>query len=281
MNVNEKYILKQYQFQGLKKCCEELNITYRLGRNILKKLKRNGFLLSLSKSVRSKICRENTLKQDFDNRCHVKAVKFLNPSKESAYIMGLLWADGHLNNKSQRHRIEIEAVWDDLVCLKKLFKGWTIKTRSRINRKKQMTYITCNKVLYHFLKSMDYTDKNYKSADKIISYLKQKNNDLLRFWLLGYLDGDGCVYFNKKRNLRQISFSSGFNQDWNFLSIILNNLNINFKIYKNHLKKSNSKYSCLRFCGKNNCIKFLNYLYPQGFEFGLKRKYCKLQLAVG
>jgi hypothetical protein len=121
---------------------------------------------------------------------------------------------------------------------------------------------------------MDYVNKTYKSPDKILKYLKEKNRLLVNYWFRGYFDGDGCVYYNKKHFLRQISFASGYDQDWLGFVNQLENLDIkNIKVIKSHQKKSNSKSSCLKFCGLDNCKKLMDFLYPTGYDFGFKRKY--------
>jgi len=123
---------------------------------------------------------------------------------------------------------------------------------------------------------MDYTDKSFKSPSKILEYLERIDTNLINYWIRGYFDGDGCIYYNKKHYLRQVSFASGYNQNWNDIIKYMKNIGIkNIKVNKKILKKSKSRSSDLRFCGIHNCDIFFRFIYPNKFDFVFKRKYDK------
>ncbi len=98
----------------------------------------------------------------------------------------------------------------------------------------------------------------------------------LHYWIRGYFDGDGCFYFNQKWKTKQANIGSAYEQDWDYFLNFLNSINVSAKAFKNTHKKSNSKSSLLRFCGKQ-IVNFGNYIY-KGKLFGLNRKYDKFLL---
>jgi hypothetical protein len=277
LNKNEKYIIKNYSKHGLTWCCDKLGILYKDGRNMLRRIKRKiKSSLYVNQNTIKIIYKNNNKNRDYNATNKVNADFFISPQKEQAYILGLLWADGYLNNKSQSNRICIECLERDLIPLKKLFTSWSCFTRKRKNRQAQLSYICNNIKLYNFLEQMDYADKTFKEPKKILDYLEKIDSNLIKYWFRGYFDGDGCVYHNKKHYLRQISFASGYKQNWNIFLKYLKNLNItNIKITKRILEKSNSKSSDLKFCGVENCNKFFKFIYPGNFDFGFRRKYDK------
>lgn len=116
---------------------------------------------------------------------------------------------------------------------------------------------------------MDYQNKSGASAKKILSHIPQS---LHHYWWRGYSDGDGCFYYSRsKKNHAVYSYSiySCYNQDWSFVSDILNKLDIFFSINKNTRTVGNSSH--IRINRQAGIKKFGEYIY-QGVEFGLQRK---------
>jgi hypothetical protein len=204
--------------------------------------------------------------------CLVRATNFRNPDKYSSYLLGLLWGDGYLNNKSQNYRICIESISSDLKEIEHIFNStgkWGFRERFRKNRQPQTSRICSNLDLYTYLKENNYEDKATKNS--IIQNEIDKN--LVHYWWRGYFDADGCIYFNIKNKCTQLSFSSSYEQDWTFVEELFSYLNITWTI-KRIIKPNNNKYSMIRTTNKSYCIKFLNYIY-QDEIFGFSRKYNK------
>lgn len=197
-----------------------------------------------------------------------------NLSPESSYVLGLIWGDGYLNNKSQHYRISLEMVHEDLCQLNNIFNTtgrWSESRRSRINRKPQLTYMTSNKTLYFYLKDNNYEIKS--GALPII--LNNIPENLHNYWWRGYSDADGCFYINKKNHLKHFCLSSTYEQDWSLAEQLMKFLNIKYAISRRIQGKN--KYSIIRISNRKDVIKYGDYIYS-GESFGLDRKFQKFNL---
>jgi hypothetical protein len=272
MNINfEDFVIKNYSKIGLKKCAEELSTTKGKIQTIIRKNK-----LKLNKEQKSIILSKSHFKTQEEHGVNVK--KFTTDiDKFSAYILGLLWADGYIvkNNSSRQHYISIECVDDDMIFFKQILNKiglWKYYTRKRGNYRQITKAVAYNKELVKFLENNDYCLKNTNSPDKIINKLP---NELIKFFLLGIIDGDGCFYFNKKQYLRQFTICGSLNQDWTAFENIFNSLGITYKINKRMTNAGNS--SQLRVLNKSNIKKLGDYIYDTicDDQIGLPRKYNK------
>lgn len=202
-----------------------------------------------------------------------------NITKESAYIMGFIWADGYLNNKSQSHRIVVSIVKEDFDNLRNVFfkvGKWNIYERQREGRRLASSFITSNFVIYDFLKRNDYEIKNTAQANalKILHYIP---DDLKKYWWRGYFDGDGWFYYNFKHYANQLGLSGHYEQNWEFAEKKFNSFGIKYKIKR--VKNEKNKYSVFLVTNKRGCYNFFKYIYPD-FDYdgiGLIRKFDKFR----
>ena len=217
-------------------------------------------------------------------RCKVNAGFFMPPkTKEAAYLLGFLWADGYLiNHKNNNHfRITLEIIADDLDSIMPAIKKsgeWSTTFREAeykhgVHRKSRKGIVCSNKQLYQFLEANGYT-KKHEAANLILSQVPE---DLKHYWVRGLFDGDGCIHASTKNNLYQVSVAAGYEQDWSFIEGILNELNIKYQIQRVVYRKGN-KGSAIRFSGKSKCKSFANYIYGKKYDnMGLKRKWLKFK----
>lgn len=200
----------------------------------------------------------------------------------TAYILGLLWADGYINNHLDKRRgtyhqqIILKTQLKDHLYFKEVFKttgDWACKEYPEYvsNGQKHGAYgkiSTHNKEIMSFLKENGYQVKSWGSADKILSKIPK---DLHRYWFLGLVDGDGS--FNKcKENdcVRKIAIYSGKNQDWSYLEKFLSENDIEYKII---IKSSKSGCSSeLYVQGAYRVEKFIKLVYGNDCFIGLPRK---------
>ena len=193
-------------------------------------------------------------------------------TKESSYILGLLWADGSVHKKS--NSISIECVREDMNNFYPIFKTvgeFNLYYRDRENRRPQGT-INCSSLeLSNFLKENDYTNKSLSSPTKILSHIPE---NLHKYFFLGWSDGDGCFYHSKDFKIIQYVMSGTYDQDWSSLEKICNELNIKYKVDK-IITTKNHKHSRLIFCRNEDILKFGNFMYGENGDLGLKRKYEK------
>jgi hypothetical protein len=192
---------------------------------------------------------------------------------ESVYVLGLLWADGWLGKIKSHYDIKIQCVRGDIDLFYKTFKktgDWDFYERPQRGKNKPTAIIaTNNKILHAFLGKNGYLNKTTESPDKILKKIPKK---LHCYFYLGWSDGDGCFYFNKKNYLNQFIIASSWEQDWSSMIDLCKKLDIEYRIQVVKRKKGN--YSQFQINKMKHIAVLGDYLYG-GIEIGLPRKYNK------
>jgi len=279
MTTQQKnFILKNYPNLGGKQCANILSLPITTINSFAQKNK-----LSVTKEAINKIASKRTKemweKQIFKDEDYKVSSNFFThcATAESAYILGLLWADGTIYKKDYQNRIAIECLEDDMNEFKKYFKKsgkWSIYNRKgRISGKNMTNLNTNNKFLTDFLIENDYNTKSLKSPIKILNLIPV---NLKHYFFRGWIDGDGCFYINKKNSCFQFYLSGSYEQDWSSIEYLLLKLNLKYKINR-IINKNNTKYSSIRITNKKG-IETLGFYIYKNFKvdkIGLKRKYNK------
>jgi intein/homing endonuclease len=118
-------------------------------------------------------------------------------------------------------------------------------------------------------------ENNYRDKDKGTLIYKRFDN-LLSHFVRGIFDGDGCITISNsglKYKQTTIYFSSTSNQDWKFLSEILDKINVNYKIRKN--VDSLGKSSQLYINSSESIYNLCEFMYKDSIGIRLERKYNK------
>lgn len=192
----------------------------------------------------------------------------------TAYILGLLWADGSLHNCRGAWRVGLDSTFpdgDDFVPLFLATGAWRVY---RMIRKGHPTWrqacsiTTNNRLLYEYLTENSYREKA-KSADKILSRIPFH---LLHYWFRGLFDGDGSLTLVKGR-YALLTISGPYDQDWSYLTNYVTLFGVDPAVKRVIREKSRSSY--VTFQG-GNARHFLSEIY-KGEQFGLKRKYAIFQ----
>lgn len=196
-------------------------------------------------------------------------------TKESVYILGLLWADGHVRKENKTTSIsciqsDIEEViplflktgdWLISKPLKKFFNDNEVKTQKKIS--------TTTWGLYEILKDYGYLTKTNGCP---IYMLNKIPNKLKKYWYRGFLDGDGCIRLGKKYG-SSIVFSGPYNQNWLFLEELCRFLGIHFLIDRRMVKLGGHSYFTVY---RKNDVKILGeFIYSEYDNIGFSRKYKK------
>jgi hypothetical protein len=207
---------------------------------------------------------------------------FINcKTKEAAYILGFLWADGYLN-RNYPNRIVLEIVrgdWNSICSVFAVTGSWCVTYRKRRNRRPQARAEISNKKMAAFLRECGYGEKNKRSACGILGKIP---DHLKKYWWRGFFDGDGCVYLNKDEYAYQVNLAGGFKQDWTFAENLMLSLGIRYVIARRQQKrkKKNGKAmssSCVRITNKDGVKRFCEYIYGDYDGIGLSRKYNKYE----
>ena len=194
-------------------------------------------------------------------------------NKYFIYYLGFLWSDGFI----ERKRVGISIVKDDAITIlediKRIdFLNICTTERQRVNRRPQMTIYFCNVEFYDNFISKYFINKSYTSPNTLLEVIP---DDIKRFFYQGLIDGDGCFYFNLKNKSRQFYVTSCYNQDWSHMENLFKLLNITQYEIRRVIVKNGNKSSYIRIKKYKEIESLYKYLYPNEFEFGLKRKYDK------
>lgn len=210
----------------------------------------------------------------------VDSEQFFNiKTKEVAYILGLLWADGNVtysNNKTKTPIIKHNSKpLDNVTFLKILNKigNWnTFTTKNIGSYAKEIKDISTNwissRLIGEFLINNQYRNKT-ASPNLILNKIPDK---LKVYWFRGYFDGDGSVSI-KNKGYHSIAFTGHEKQDWKFIIDLFNEINI--INYRHRIIKSRDGTSSqIIVTNKSDLLKFENYLYFDYDidELGLNRK---------
>ena len=201
-------------------------------------------------------------------------------TEEKAYWLGFLTADGWINQSKKTNAgvTGIELQYGDIGHLKKFNKSidgnyqitdrW--RTCSIAKDKEKKHHMCCIRIfsltMYNTLKNLGFS--NDKSYDFKIPKLR---HDLIRHYIRGYFDGDGCLCFtNKSFGISFITASKYLCDD---LISILNAVSIktNTNISVNEFGTTMYRPEIHRISDK---IKFLDWIY-QDCNIYLDRKYKK------
>ena len=205
------------------------------------------------------------------NRCKYNEDFFQEINNESnAYFLGLFYADAYVNTKNNN----VEITLKDLELIKKINK-YIANNTCKISIKTAMggTYyriFICNQTIVKDL-------IRHGCHQKKSLTLKAPNIDrqLIRHFIRGYLDGDGCIDINFSKRRFGISFIGTLD--------VLNYIrNYTFEIMGSKgsiTKRDISNCYCLRYGGRINTYKILFWLYKDS-TIHMERKYQKYKSIV-
>lgn len=196
-------------------------------------------------------------------------------TKEAAYLLGLIWGDGHVawSKKNRTYHAAVTLNQLDFNNVKDLlidygFKIYKVKKQEK-RWKQCFTAHLASKKLALFLKEHDYCDKSIKTPTKILKKIPKKYHG---FFVRGWFDADGSNNTLRESVGGTICIAGSYNQDWSALQKICKTIGIkNSKCNKQIGKRG--KGSVYKFGGHFNILRFREFLYPNGDDgIGLKRK---------
>jgi len=202
-------------------------------------------------------------------------------TEDKAYFLGFLYADGY--NNTERYYLSITLKWSDREILEKFRKylGADNEVRFKITGDyKKCLFIICGKHISKTLHDLGCPQKKslilkfptYDAVPKI----------LLKHFVRGYFDGDGCFgeYASKngyKKYCLHISSTKNFCES--LKTLLLEELQIHSSVYVIKNKSNNGITSALC-CGcKSSVYKFLSWIYDDAKVY-LDRKYKKYKESV-
>lgn len=196
-------------------------------------------------------------------------------SKEIAYMLGFIIADGYINNDT----VNIQIATKDLELAELFSTILGCKYRIHdVNNPQNNVFPHINIV------------RKIKGLSKFISGSKKKDRNvpiisknLEVYMIRGIFDADGCITWGYRKDRNRIWHKVSFTSS---LSILTSVQKVLYKIGISTIVRPKSKEDCfvLEFANKGDIIKFYNYLYADTSFIPLKRKFDKynaLRLELG
>lgn len=225
----------------------------------------------------------NVSKSDIDHSDTIKTCYFDNiNNEETAYFLGLLYADGnvYINKKRNSYSISINLIESDRLLLEKL--------RDRIAPEHKLYFVNQRHIVGHgqwalrmqseiLAKSLI---KNGCEPRKSLTleFPKHIPNYLLHHFIRGYFDGDGCIcaYKHKNDNKNYVRFCISFAGTKMFLGTLAPILGIFLKSTPPvYIKKNKNDINAeLTIGGNQQVYRLMTWLYKDATIF-LKRKHEK------
>lgn len=204
----------------------------------------------------------------FQPTLNIETLKNVN-IPETSYVLGLLWADGWIQNTND-FSINIKLISEDFVHLEWIFDKigkWKKYRYYPKNRKPTTQLRTSGKNSVDYLISIGYKNKSFNSAREVLNTIP---DNLQHYWWRGYLDGDGYI---SPKHPHRLMFCSGYNQDWSFLP-----QEYNFKIIQ-QTGRTGHKCSRAYLCSKKLIKRFGDFIYKnyEKDKIGLYRKFSAYQ----
>lgn len=213
----------------------------------------------------------------YKNRSFPKDYSFfkLIDTEEKAYYLGLLLADGSVDNDGLKLELKSE---DDYIL--EIFKNLIspksqVKTCTRTRQHKGYTFTGT-------MSRLDISSKDIVNDLKILGIEQNKTykvqrvpkqipSNLIHHFIRGLFDGDGSVWINNKTKKLSINFTGEFNLLTEVKSLLLNiGLNPKVKV----IKKPHQTDSYIVYSSQKDIKTFFNWLYKDATIY-MKRKYIK------
>lgn len=282
-NTNEHYIrevLKEYQIdRQYNTFSEELtNRIIFLYQNKFR-IKDICYLLLISDTGITKILKRNNIQKRTYSENNIRYSRNRNyfdniNSPNKAYVLGLIYADGCNNRKHNSLTISLQE--EDRDLLERVKNEIEYEGDLRLiplhekNENYKNQYVLCINDEYISEQLEKLGVVNSKSL--ILKFPTFLNESLYSHFLRGYFDGDGCIYYDQKRDKSQVHIVGTY-EFCSMVSNILNTLDCKHNIY--HPKQSGeSNTYVLRTCGNKSSYTFLSWMYKDA-DIKMERKYRK------
>lgn len=210
---------------------------------------------------RSESCRRHSVKHDFFS---------IIDTEEKAYFLGFLYADGY--NQKDKNIVRMNLHEKDKKILEKLTN--IIQPSKKLyysNKKKQYSIQIVSEQMC--------TDLNYhgcvQAKTKILTFPKTVPNNLIRHFIRGYFDGDGCIHIKQKENNKITGFF-----------ILLGTFDMIFKLQENFQNQCNTKTKKIygtkkkniilyriTYCSKSELLNIREFLYKDSNIYLDRKRY--------
>lgn len=270
---NESQIQEIINLYQLGKTQKEISIIYKCSQKTI-----SNILIENKISCRKRKDVFNNIKYNDTNLDFFKKID----SEKSAYYLGFLYADGCVQIKNNAYMVSLKLKSNDQIIIEKFRNIMSPSSPIKISKNKdsENTYSyfrinkkeICEQLIHHGC---------VPNKSLILEFPTAIPNELIRHFLRGYSDGDGCIYANKLQKTK--TSKSYTNYIWKIVStkmftkkielILKEQLDINCSQSLSR-PKTNQITTVLSIGGNYQTMKLLDWLYKDATIY-LPRKYDK------
>lgn len=262
----DDFIKTHYPDEGMQYIIQETGLSYRESDSIIRRL--NLRINREKHNARvSEIRRQNYPSYD---RMLVNHEDLLNVNSDlKAYVLGLLWSDGSLFTNGVAFGVKLSSTEPDSFYFYPQFiktgkwRYYSIELGGTYKPKVSIT--THNRYFYKALVDLGFSERS-KGFSKILNHIP---TEYQRYWLLGFSDGDGCVRCDISRSFYTFSYTSCYEQNWDDIKCLMENLGILSSIKRSILKIG--KNSIIQITNQQDVKKWGDFMYYDT-DLGLTRK---------
>lgn len=189
-------------------------------------------------------------------------------TKEKAYALGYILADASINEKNT---VEFACAIEDkelLYFISDVINGHVILDYTLDKKNRRFPRARMTRMIKDIIKFTGGRLKKERHYPRIAE-------DLERYMLLGFFDGDGCITWGRRKDRNRIWQKITFTSQLKILEGVQKLLYRKLGISTVVRPKSDGDCYVLTFCEKNDVIKFCEYIYPNDDFIILNRKYIK------
>ena len=213
-------------------------------------------------------------------------------TEEKAYILGFLYADGYNSDK----QVVISQLEQDVDILEKINKA--LDADNQIKRKLQSTNnkTVCQLCYSSIDMCTDLTNLGcFRNKSLACTFPTFLDKSLIRHFIRGYFDGDGCVWIGKRKimTVKDKTRPSGFRErivqnvkftitgNMTFINSLQDELvqilgfkktKLNFSKAKNANNSTSDKVCTMEYSGRKQMQSFYNYMYEGASIWGNRKR---------
>lgn len=186
-------------------------------------------------------------------------------SKELAYVIGFICADASIDNI---YRVEISTSIKDksiIEFISKIINSNISIDETYIKEKKRFPRCRTSKKIKDILKFIGNRKKEFRNIPII-------SNELVKYLVLGFFDGDGCITWGRRKDRNRIWQNVSFTSSY-FLLESIQKILLKIGISSSIKPKGTEKCFVLKISSKKDVLKFCEWVYSDESFIILKRKF--------
>jgi len=188
-------------------------------------------------------------------------------TKEKAYVLGFILADGAINEKTTEISVALKD--REIVDYIAGIIGGNVHIDNMFDKKtRRFPRIRLQKRIEDIKKFLG----GYAKIDR---HYPRVREDLERYLIQGFFDGDGCITWGRRKDKDRVWQKVSFNSQLKPLEGVQQYLLKNLSISTTIKPKGKEKCYILEFANKTDVLRFCQHIYPNEDYIILKRKYFK------